>query len=185
MDELFHLPPCPVALPRAYWLPPHSNTLATHVLLLQPSAAEFSRVTEKMASAAENAYDMGVVNELYGESAVILPHRGYAMLSSEFRNKEGLRSGEGEGHTGYLGSYTEVWDAVAAYNKAKFVHFSDWPVPKPWTRAPEWVVEKNQPGCRNVGGVNDCTEREIWNRLYADFRRLRKVSSFSGIPAQT
>lgn len=47
------------------------------------------------------------------------------MLSAEFRGKD---------HVKNLGSSEEVWDGPQALKDAKFVHFSDWPVLKPWLR---------------------------------------------------
>ncbi|KAJ6006999.1 hypothetical protein N7522_005350 [Penicillium canescens] len=42
-DELFLLPPCPVALPRAYWLNPDDQVLSSQLLLIKPSQLEFNR----------------------------------------------------------------------------------------------------------------------------------------------
>ena len=43
MDELFLLPPCTVAMPRAYWMLP-DNFFSSLIVLVQPSATEFDRV---------------------------------------------------------------------------------------------------------------------------------------------
>jgi alpha-N-acetylglucosamine transferase len=119
MDELFHLPPCPVAMPRAYWLyhdETPSKVLSSQLMVVAPSEVEFGRIMEKMQTIDANDYDMEIVNELYLDSALVLPHRKYNMLSAEFRR---------ENHTDYLGSDREMWDPIGAYNEAKFVHFSD------------------------------------------------------------
>jgi len=48
MDELFHLPSSPVAMPRAYWL---DNQLSSQLLLIQPSVEEFARVKTAIEAA--------------------------------------------------------------------------------------------------------------------------------------
>lgn len=169
MDELFHLPPCPVAMPRAYWLyhdETPSKVLSSQLMVVEPSEVEFERIMEKMETIDANDYDMEIVNELYLDSALVLPHRKYNMLSAEFRR---------ENHTDYLGSDREMWDPIGAYNEAKFVHFSDWPVPKPWIQDLD-LRQEHEPKCRMVDDELSCTEREIWNKLYTDFALTRKVS---------
>ncbi|KAH7183146.1 glucose N-acetyltransferase 1 [Fusarium flagelliforme] len=160
MDELFQLPPCPVAMPRAYWLyneNPPKKILSSQLMLIQPDDIEFERIVQKMNSIGPNDYDMEIVNSLYLDSALILPHRKYDMLTAEFRNKD---------HTAYLGSEREKWNSTAVLDEAKFVHFSDWPVPKPWIHDPE-VRTQNQPDCPD--GEISCPDRDIWNGFYTDF----------------
>ncbi|KAH6842307.1 glycosyltransferase family 8 protein [Chaetomium sp. MPI-CAGE-AT-0009] len=141
MDELFLLPPCPVARPRAYWLHPENKILSSQVML--------------------------IVNYLYGDTALVLPHRPYDMISGEFREPP-------DKHARYLGSADERWDPVAAFNEVKFVHFLDWPVPKPWMDIEKTRWDK-QPECFvREDGVASCEEREIWNTLYDEFRERRK-----------
>jgi alpha-N-acetylglucosamine transferase len=165
MDELFLLPSCPVAMPRAYWLYPEL-TLSSQVMLIQPSNVEFERIMGEIDNAGQDDYDMEIANELYKDSALILPHRPYNLLTGEFGRDD---------HVGYLGSDREEWDPVAVYNEAKFIHFSDWPVPKPWLPSPEGIRLKKQPKCSVKGGIRDCSGRDIWNALYEDFRLRRKV----------
>lgn len=168
MDELFLLPSVPVAMPRAYWLFPDNEILSSQVMLVEPSEVEFTRIMEKIDSASSHDYDMEIVNYLYRDSALVLPHRRYDLLTGEFR---------GENHTKYLGSDVETWDPTAIYNEAKLVHFSDWPLPKPWLHTPENLRLKMEPKCTNgTNGVEDCTARVIWNSFYTDFKTKRKVS---------
>lgn len=167
MDELFLLPPAPVAMPRAYWLYPDKQILSSHIILIQPSAVEFSRIVNSMEASGEDDYDMEIVNSIYGDSAIVLPHRRYGMLTTEFRQDD---------HTRYLGSDREVWDPVAAYNELKLIHFSDWPIPKPWLHTPGELLEKLQPKCiTTTAGTSDCASRDIWNSIYSDFRTKRRV----------
>ena len=172
MDELFLLPACPVAMPRAYWLFPDKQRLATHIMLLQPSADEFARVMSKVASAERGEYDMEIINRLYWDSALVLPHRPYGMLTSEFRR-------DPEAHAYYLGDNdAAAWDPVAVSNELKFLHFSDWPVAKPWLATAESVRLEQQPKCHVRDGVESCAERDLWNGFYTEFKERREVRIF-------
>ena len=175
MDELFTVPSTPVAMPRAYWLTePVPNQLTSSVLLLEPSQHEFARVEKAVSLAAERDFDMEVLNQLYNETAMVLPHRPYFLVTGEFRNNKVM------GHETYLGGDDEAWDARKVRREAKYAHFSDWPMPKPWISAPKDFVAKQQPECGLDGiGEEDCTTREIWLELYEDFAARRKVCSVS------
>ncbi|KAI8668727.1 hypothetical protein NCS57_00685000 [Fusarium keratoplasticum] len=157
----------PVAMPRAYWLWPDREILSAHVMVIEPSQVEFGRIMAKINSASGREYDMEIINSLYRDSALVLAHRGYAMLTGEFRS---------DNHTMYLGSDVEIWDPSMAYSESKLIHFSDWPLPKPWLPMSEEQRTKLQPDCTTTAdGTEDCTARIIWNSLYADFKKKRKV----------
>lgn len=162
------MPPCPVAMPRAYWLFPDQKILSSQLMLVQPSAAEFDRIMQKIGEAGKDDYDMEIMNQLYVDQAMILPHRPYDLLTGEFR---------GDNHVKYLGTDREEWDPVAAFNEAKFLHFSDWPIPKPWIHMTESMRKDKQPKCVQKNGVEDCAARELWNGFYTDFSQRRAVSS--------
>ncbi|KAI0834334.1 glycosyltransferase family 8 protein [Hypoxylon sp. FL0890] len=166
MDELFLIPPCPIAMPRAYWLFPKDKILSSQLMLVQPSEVEFQRIMEKMDSAGRNDYDMEIVNQLYADSAMILPHRPYDLLTGEFR---------GDNHQNYLGTDREEWDPVAIFNEAKYLHFSDWPVPKPWIQMSDSMRQDKQPKCETKNGQEDCSARELWNGFYNDFAQRRST----------
>lgn len=169
MDELFLLPPSPVAMPRAYWLYPEKQILSSQLMLVQPSATEFGRVMNETNRAGSDDYDMEIVNTLYKDQALVLPHRPYDMLTAEFRTDQ---------HARYLGSDDEQWDPVAHLGEAKFVHFSDWPVPKPWIEMSDSVRNDMQPDChRHQDGAESCVERDLWNGFYEDFAQRRQVSA--------
>jgi alpha-N-acetylglucosamine transferase len=175
MDELFFMPPCPIAMPRAYWLlksKPPKKILATHVMVIQPSAIEFSRIEKLINTAKPDEFDMELINKLYLNSAAVLPHRPYALLTAEFREKD---------HKVYLGSDVEEWDPKGVLEEAKFVHFSDWPVQKPWLDVDdlEGLRKEHQPKCKKgKGGMMDCEDKEVWNGLYKEFRMRREVSNW-------
>ncbi|KAK2000295.1 glucose N-acetyltransferase [Colletotrichum falcatum] len=168
MDELFLLPPCPLVATRAYWLPPNERPkLNSQLMVIEPSEAEFARVAAKIESAGPGDFDMEIVDNMYKESAMILPHRPYLLLTGTLR---------GEHADWWLGNSEEAWDPVAAYNNASLVHFSDWPRPKPWLPAAADAVEKMRPKCVMKDGAKDCSAAVIWDGIYADFAARRKVS---------
>ncbi|OPB45314.1 hypothetical protein A0O28_0075240 [Trichoderma guizhouense] len=156
MDELFHLPPCPIAMPRAYWLlddEKSRRTLTSHVMVIQPSEREFARIQKRVELVDENEYDMELLNKLYANTAMVIPHRPYAMLSSEFRETD---------HQLYLGSETEKWDpAVVLDDQDNIIKLE----PKC-----ELKRKDDESGLRE----EDCSGRDVWRELYADFRE-RKV----------
>lgn len=121
MDELFLMPPSPVAMPRAYWLNPDDRILSSQLILIQPSEFEYERIAKATREAAQGEYDMEIMNKLYRDSCFILPHRPYDLLTGEFR---------ADSHSPYLGNVEELWDPDATLEEAKFLHFSDWPMPK-------------------------------------------------------
>ena len=168
MDELFLLPPCPVAMPRAYWLKKDKpNFLSSQLVLIQPSVQEFKRIEDAIDNAKGGDFDMEIVNNLYGTDCMILPHRKYDLLTGEFRS---------ETHENYLGNNYDKWDPEAMLKEAKFLHFSDWPMPKPWLSASPSLAQSTQPKCFEVNGKEDCRAREMWNNFYSEFRERRKVS---------
>ncbi|PSN65747.1 hypothetical protein BS50DRAFT_634967 [Corynespora cassiicola Philippines] len=91
--------------------------------------------------------------------------RAYCLLSGKFRSEK---------HERYMGS-EESWDGAKALEDAKFVHFSDWPVPKPWLKASDSVMEDNQPRCKEIKDIGlECSDRDIWRNLYKDFSERRQ-----------
>lgn len=90
-------------------------------MLIQPSEFEFARVMNATDHAESDDYDMEIVNYLYKDSALIIPRRPYAVLTGEWRSNE---------HAEYLGNTLERWDPEKIFKEAKYLHFSDWPIPK-------------------------------------------------------
>ena len=121
MDELLLIEPAQIAMPRAYWLGFEERVLSSQLLLVQPSIQEFDRVMNQIENGPNNAYDMDILTTLYQDSAMVLPHRPYDLLTGEFR---------GEDHQKYLQDHQQEWDPDAVLKEAKYMHFSDWPLPK-------------------------------------------------------
>ena len=116
---------------------------------------------------------MEILNNLYKDTALVLPHKIYDLYIREFTPQRDT----GEKHEKYLGDESAAWDPDLALKMAKFVHFSDWPLPKPWLKADPAEMEKVAPVCIDdhaVEHVVGCREREIWLGFYEEFRRRRK-----------
>ncbi|KAJ5164558.1 uncharacterized protein N7500_006388 [Penicillium coprophilum] len=168
MDELFLAPSSPVAMPLAYWMYPNKRTFTTALILIQPSAAAFDRTMDAMSSANSSTFDMEIMNNMYKDTTLTIPHRPYILLTGEFRSKK---------HEAYLGNPGKPWDAEQVFKEAKYLHFSDWPVPKPWIKALPGVVEESQPQCElnpASGHRDDCRVKNLWLGLYEDFRIRRE-----------
>lgn len=173
MDELFFLPAAKVAMARAYDMLPESKELASHLIVVEPSHKDYSALMDAAKSAmseetnpdnSTRRYDMELLNRRYADSALVLPHRLYGLVTGEFRSTD---------HKSFLGAEDEAWDPDKALAEAKFVHFSDWPLPKPWIMWPRSLLAEMIPKCNNKPGV--CRDRDIWKGLYEDFRKKRKV----------
>ncbi|PWY93039.1 nucleotide-diphospho-sugar transferase [Aspergillus sclerotioniger CBS 115572] len=168
MDELFLLPPAPVAMPLAYWVPPNERTLTSGLMLIEPSTTELNRVMDAIENSPPTEYDMEIMDKLYGKSALVIPHRPYILLTGEFRSQK---------HEKYLANADEPWDADKIMKTAKYLHFSDWPVPKPWVAATQHVITEKQPSCEfnpKTGQQDDCHVRDIWLGIYKDFMTRRQ-----------
>lgn len=166
MDELFLLPAeSKVAMPRAYWL---NDTLCTSVMLASPSEVEFGRIQARLGESQPEEFDMEIINALYGDSCLVIPHKPYLLLTGEMRVTS---------HEAYLGSGEELWDVDNVMKEAKYIHFSDYPMPKPWVGTSEAMKLERMPSCRASGeetGGQDCADRGAWLWLYKEFRERRK-----------
>ena len=174
MDELFLLPAAIIAMPRSYWESQSDQLkLSSQLLLATPSTYEFNRCLTAIQAADENEYDMEIVNTLYRDVALVLPHKTYDFFTGELRL--------GPDHKEYFGNdETAVWDVDEAVARAKMVHFSDWPCPKPWIVPTREEWEAGLPTCyddrgRFLGGFSEdlCRERAIWVDFHRDFRKRR------------
>lgn len=178
LDELFFLPSAKVAMPRAYYTLPEVHELGSYLIVLEPSYKEYLALLDaakEITAAApddiksDKRYDMDILNSRYYDSAMVLPHRQYGLVTGEFRALD---------HRNYLGTDYEAWDPEQVLAEAKFVHFADWPLPKPWIMWPQKLLAHMQPKCKiNPGTYQEsgCQDREVWRRIYEDFRKRRRV----------
>lgn len=176
LDDLFMLPRAQIVMMRSYWELPKTKRLTSKLVLLEPSEEEFQRLSAaaRPDNRPKNEFDTEILNRFYGDSAMVLSHREYGLLSSEFRE---------DVHTNYLGSVLEKWNADRMYREASLVFFSDHPLPKPWVMWPHKLVGQIIPRCKSERGreVADCREKQIWRELYDDFRKRRKVCIISSL----
>ncbi|CAA7268247.1 unnamed protein product [Cyclocybe aegerita] len=163
MDHLFLAPQAHIALPRAYWL--DQDQLASHVMVITPSDALLSRVKKWVDNIDKKGFDMELVNSLSASSALVLPHRGYAMLTGEFRNSN---------HSKYLAEDgpEAKWDPRAELSRSFYIHFSDWPLPKPWKSATKYQIEQTQPKCEPEE-KEKCGNRKQWQSVYDLYHKLK------------
>ncbi|KAH9880008.1 hypothetical protein J1614_002033 [Plenodomus biglobosus] len=180
IDELFLLPDTPVAMPRAYLADEKPWPLSSALMVIKPNLNEFENFRRLLAEGGNemlvkaHRVDMELVNERFEDSALVLPHRPYGLITGEFRRHD---------HSAYLGSATAKWDAEKIIKEAKLVQFSDGPLPRPHIMWAFKALEEMQPDC---GGSHEgtCAERRIWKHLYDDFRHRRKdVCRLLSVPA--
>ncbi|KAL1302613.1 hypothetical protein AAFC00_002986 [Neodothiora populina] len=163
LDDLFLLPHAPVAAPHAYWI--DNSSLSSAIMLIEPSMDEFKRVLGAMKNRTSDEFDMDIVNDLYAGNAMLLPNEHW-VVSGEFRRKQ---------HASYIGE-GNLWDPDAVMNQVKFVHFSDWPFPKPWLPSEPAERKAMWPKCiPKTDGSEDCRNRNYWMWLYEDFKKRRKA----------
>jgi len=159
--------------------------LSAQLIVATPDTFVFNQIMEQVENKTQADYDMEIVNRVFDPIALVLPHRALNLLSGEFRaeHKQGYR-----GYSKYLGLGDEAWDAKKVLGEAYYVHFSDWPRPKPWYR-PYKDELNNPPKCypmtpttsslpptnSNASGSDmDCSDKEVWLWLYKDFQDRRK-----------
>lgn len=167
MDELFFLPPAPLAMPYVYWSKPAGWRLSNQIMVIQPSSAELAKIESAIPNAVEDETDVSFVNKLYNETLIRLPAQPYHILTEEFR----LRDNE---HSRYLNSTNEKWYAKAILREAKLVHFFDPPIPKPWM-ASNTTWQKYTPRCVSIRRRRfDCENRNAWYTFYNNYQNRRK-----------
>ncbi|KAM0521804.1 hypothetical protein ACHAPE_002365 [Trichoderma viride] len=89
--------------------------LASHFFVIQPDKYEFSRIQKAIKLAADDEYNMELLNKLYHDTATVLPHWPYTMMSSELYETN---------HTLYLGSDAKEWTSMAVMSQVRMVRIS-------------------------------------------------------------
>ena len=173
LDELFLLPSTPVAMMREHWSLPGKKALTPRLILLEPSDQEFDRLSTSTRPdiRTDGDDDDDILNRFYGNTALVLPHQKYGLISSEFRADD---------HKAYVGNTYDLWDPEHMLQQASLVHFIDEPFPKPWVMWPHALLAEKHPQCKG----EDCRNKDIWLSLYDDFRTRRKVNIYS-VPSRT
>ena len=112
--EYIFLPSAPIAMPRAYWL--INRIFSSLVMLVEPSNTESAWAQHAVDHRSSNDFDTEIVSTVYSDDCIVLPHRHYALLTSDFRSHD---------HLTFLRSTEEAWDLDIALRDAKFLRFSD------------------------------------------------------------
>jgi alpha-N-acetylglucosamine transferase len=173
MDHYFLGPLAPVAVPRAYWLNSKNTDIAkqilgSHVMLIEPNEARYRKILAEALRSGD--FDMEVVNKMFRNSAMILPHRRLALLTGEFRKTE---------HSQYLApDEDEEWNAMGEVSRSFLVHFSDWPLPKPWKPRSNRQWQEALPACPDDDVEREdrprCADRVMWTGFYEMYDMERK-----------
>ncbi|KAI9055188.1 hypothetical protein LZ554_000152 [Drepanopeziza brunnea f. sp. 'monogermtubi'] len=167
LDAVFLLRKAPLAMPWVFWGDPVGWAFSNQMMLITPSLKGFAKIEAEIKNADLDDYDLTIVEKLYRGKILKIPQKPYHLMTGELRRLD---------HSQYLGSPSKEWDPVEALQKAKMLHFSDWPVPRPWTSAPQATLNKNMPKCLRSEwfGATDCKNRMIWMQLYRDYAAKRK-----------
>lgn len=170
MDHYFLSPLAAVAVPRAYWLNEKDTEIAkqilgSHVMLIEPNESRYHKILAEAERSGE--FDMEIINKMFRDSAMILPHRRLALLTGEFRKTD---------HSQYLApDEDEEWNAMGEVSRSVLVHFSDWPLPKPWLPRTNKQWEDALPTCPDDDIEKPdrprCADRVMWTGFYRDYER--------------
>lgn len=169
LDDLFMLPGAQIAMTRAYWDLPEKRALSSRLALIEPSHSEYERLMQagRAAQSQGGTFEMDSLNRFYDDFALVLPHLKYGLTSGEFRSED---------HKNYLGRSGAAWDPEQVMKETSLLHFSDYPIPKPWVMWPRNLLAEKVPQCkREDQDKEDCRDKKIWLGLYDDFRQRRKV----------
>lgn len=174
MDELFLLPSADLILPQAWWLPEvmGKKPLCSALMVVEPSKELHQKAQKLQSLALDTEYDMEVINKVADERSRILPHRRHFLLSSLFRTTAGRAN--------YLDTIEQndpavKWNATDEFSKAFYIHFSDYPTPKPWKidqsmEGRAAYSEATEP-CKSHGEDDpECISGRIWRGLYGAFQ---------------
>ncbi|KAL2074131.1 hypothetical protein VTL71DRAFT_7909 [Oculimacula yallundae] len=168
LDAVFLIPKAILAMPWVYWGGSTGWAFSNQMMLITPSASEFAKIEAeiKKPGSDTNGYDLSIAEKLYSRKTLKIPQRPYHLMTGELRLQD---------HSKYLGS-GQNWDAQEALQKSKMLHFSDWPIPRPWDGAPQAMLNKYMPKCLKSEwfGATDCQDRMAWMQLYADYAAKRK-----------
>lgn len=171
IDELFFVPPATAVMPRAYWL--DTLHMSSHIMVITPSIDAFHNVQRTIdRNAGYGFYDMEVMNQAFGRTCQVMPRWPYALLTGEFRRED---------HAAFLepdsGRMHHIWNPDVVSNEAKLVHFSDYPLSKPWLATDEEILAA-KPDCSFLAELGkQCRAQDIWMDLYKTFKNNRAVSN--------
>ncbi|SCU84681.1 LADA_0D03158g1_1 [Lachancea dasiensis] len=168
---------------------------SSNLMVITPKTGTFDSIVQYLlpvASRQKDQYDIDLINnKLYNLKAIIheqfllfrklksaftpevmvLPFREYGLLSSSIKNKmhHELLANELLGYEGGLASSESSWKELV--KKSKYIHYSDWPVSKPWLYA-----KFDQLECHPETNADEEKEMcEVWNSVYRDYWDSRYI----------
>lgn len=167
LDELFLVEATPVAAPYIYDSDQGGWGFSSNLMLVQPSAENYKAIEEVVEKSSIDKPNVDILYKVFKDTILKIPQRPYNLLTGEFRKKD---------HKAYLSNPKVGWYATRIVDEAKFVHFTDEPLPKPWMRAPKEVHEKHTPKCKSgyPKGTKDCSDRVAWLNFYYKFALRRR-----------
>lgn len=179
LDELFLIPASPVAMPYIYYGQADGWHFSTQLTLMTPSTKSFSQISDAIKLASPTNDDLSILETLFYGQIIKIPQRPFALLAGEYRQKS---------HVHYIGNrWPKKWDPDSMLREARILHFSDHPIPKPWIKASQVLLNKNMPNCGRSEwfGASNCRDRAVWFKLYRDYADMRKAvcgTSFDVVP---
>lgn len=169
LDELFLIPATPLAMPYIYWGQPEDWQFSTQLMIMTPSKASFSRITDTIKGNEMAEHDTSILEKLFHGKIIKIPQRPFALLPGEYRRKS---------HDNYLEKrWPKRWNADEIHREARIVYFSDYPIPKPWIKANQELINRHMPRCDESKGfgASNCRDRQVWLKLYSDYGEKRKA----------
>ncbi|CZS93135.1 related to glucose N-acetyltransferase 1-A [Rhynchosporium graminicola] len=170
LDAVFLIPKAVLAMPWVYWGELKGWAFSNQVMLIIPSMSGFAKMEGEIKRSSTNPdqYDLSIVEKLYKSHTLKLPQRPFHLTTGEFRRQD---------HSKYLGSGSaQKWDPEVALQNSKMLHFSDWPIPRPWDGAAQTMLNRYMPKCLKSEwfGATNCKDRMLWMQLYAEYAAKRK-----------
>lgn len=153
-------------MPRAYWQGANTTNFTTALMVVRPSSTLWETLQPIIADPHGKGSDMDIINREFRDNITALLSNPYFMTSGTLRHPE-MRAV-------YLGN-DEEWDAEKVMREVRLVHFSDWPMQKPWFVDGFEAVKAYMPDCADGG--RDCRDQKAWLGIYNDFCERRAVSS--------
>ena len=188
LDHLFTAPDADMLLPEAYYVPNTERVLSSAIMVVKPGEELFQHAIALARNATSSDYDMEIINQLamseeYKRSTGILPWKRYLILTGIFRDPTSYfyttaKPVRSENEILSVTEFNEhgTWSARKVYDEAYYIHFSDWPIPKPWVDDKGVQVGMHGPKCRDPlldpakKADGDCEEVQVWREIYRAFR---------------
>ncbi|KAH8595601.1 hypothetical protein B0O99DRAFT_652061 [Bisporella sp. PMI_857] len=178
LDLLFLIPPAPIAMPFIYWGKTDRWHFSTQLMLIEPSAEYLSQVADGIKAAGPQEYVVDTLTKVFNRKIIKIPQRPFGLSSGEYRR---------ETHHEYMDNRApNKWDPDRMLKEAAILHFSDYPIPKPWIQGSQELVNQYMPKCRRsewFGGTN-CRHRQVWLSLYSDYAEHRHTVCGKGFEVE-